>query len=235
MCCRACKRVAVRPSNRLNRVQSSAFSLYLILLSREGSAFLLHRIKWYLLDQQLGEGIGWWGRGLWLQLCLFLIFVPPNVSLIVEQGVEKRLSIELYNNKIHPKPCCLVLWVLWTNVWLSSTTHFLFSFLCLRPVLSLLTCADPYWQPFISSSQGFSAWMSVKKASPLGAETAASGCGISTSNQLLSLISGKQNKDIKVLSNWLLFLSGVQKSYRLISGLLNLWEHFQISCFCFPY
>lgn len=75
----------------------------------------------------------------------------------------------------------------------------------LRLVLSLLIyCADPHWQPVISSSQGFSAWMPVKKALPPGAEMAASGCGISTSNQLLSLISGKQIKDIKVMSDSLL-------------------------------
>lgn len=43
--------------------------------------------------------------------------------------------------------------------------------------------------------------MSAKRASPPEVEMVASGCGISTSNQLLSLISGKRTRDIKVVSD----------------------------------
>lgn len=43
--------------------------------------------------------------------------------------------------------------------------------------------------------------MSAKRASPPEVETVVSGCGISTSNQLLSLISGKRTRDIKVASD----------------------------------
>lgn len=102
----------------------------------------------------------------------------------------------------------------------SSTLQFVYVGL----VLSLLICpVDPYSQPVISSSQEFSAWMYVKRASPPGAETAVSGCGISTSNQLLSLISGKPTRDIKVMSNCLpLFhLVRAQKGRRLSCGLLR--------------
>ena len=66
-------------------------------------------------------------------------------------------------------------------------------------ILSPYGAADPQWQCVISSSQGFSAWMPARKASPPGAETAASGCGILTSNRSLSSISGKQTKDTKVM------------------------------------
>lgn len=42
--------------------------------------------------------------------------------------------------------------------------------------------------------------MLVKKALPLVGEMAAFGCGTWNSNQLLKLISGRLNKDIKVMS-----------------------------------
>lgn len=127
----------------------------------------------------------------------------------------------------HVAMCCFEVTVasLWWTVlikmaWFSSTLQFVYVGL----VLSLLICpVDPYWQPLISSSQEFSAWMYVKRASPPGAETAVSGCGISTSNQLPSLISGKPTRDIKVMSNCLpLFhLVRAQKGRRLSRDLLR--------------
>lgn len=51
--------------------------------------------------------------------------------------------------------------------------------------------------------------MSAKRVSPPEVETVASGCGISTSNQSLSLISGKRTRDIKVASHCLSFSFGL--------------------------